>query len=841
MRSTLQERSTPAFTPATVPACIAVIAIATAAVLFAGPAAGKRKAKQRLKHIASALSSIPESKDDRTLSPYFFVLSDDPQTDQFPLKSTAAEVSISGVIADVAVRQTYCNEGQTTLEAIYIFPASTKAAVHGMRMTIADRVIEAQIKKRAEARKKYEKAKRKGQSASLLEQQRPNVFQMSVANIQPGDQIEVELRYTELLVPEETVYEFVYPTVVGPRYSNTPAADATADESWVENPYLHEGESSPFAFGIDVRLRSGIPIARLLSPSHDVETEFEGRRTASIRLSGSREAANRDFVLRYSLAGSQIDSGLLAFEGKDENYFLLMVEPPARVEPKEVVAREYIFILDVSGSMSGFPLDVSKRLVKDILGGLAPRDAFNILLFAGGSEVLAEQSLKATPDNIKRGIDWVDNHYGGGGTELLPALKRALNLPRADGTSRIVVVATDGYVTVEKDAYELVRKNLGAANLFPFGIGSSVNRELVEGLARSGMGEPFVVLEQSEASQQADRFRRYVRSPVLQGIEVGFDGFDAYDVEPKAVPDLFAGRPIVLFGKYKKGSGSISIKGTVPGGSWERKFQGVDRAASAANSALPYLWARHRIRQLDDMNLLALNDTRVKEVTKLGLKYHLLTKYTSFVAVDEVVRKNGKKKRTVRQPLPLPAGVSDAAVGNDPQNALGALMGGSVGTSYGYGGLGLRGTGRGGGGTAQGTIGLGSMGTVGHGAGGGSGAGYGRGASAKAVPRVRAGAAMVRGHLSKEPIQRIIKRQKNAIRACYEKELQSDPNLAGRVVVKFIIDGTGKVTNAVIEESTLNNKVVEACLLKVIKRLTFPQPAGGSVIVVSYPFTFSSQ
>jgi len=804
-----------------------VLTVAAAAVALlpaAARAETESKSEKRLQLIAAALDSVPESEDDRTLSPYFFVLSEDPETDRLPLKSTKADVSISGVIADVAVRQTYRNEGKTTLEAIYIFPASSRAAIHGMKMTIGERVVKAEIKKRKEARKTYEKAKKKGQTASLLEQQRPNVFQMSLANIQPGDEIEVELDYTELLVPEETVYEFVYPTVVGPRYSNVPAAGAPETESWVENPYLHEGEPSPFAFGIDVRIESGIPIARLLSPSHEIATEYEGKTTARVVVDGSRGAANRDFVLRYSLAGSKIDSGLLTFEGKDENYFLLMVEPPARVEAAQVVPREYIFILDVSGSMSGYPLEVSKRLVRDILSGLAPQDSFNILLFAGGSEVLSESSLAATAQNVERGIAWVESQHGGGGTELLPALERALGLPRDEGTSRIVVVATDGYVTVEKQAYELVRENLGRANLFPFGIGTSVNRELIEGLARAGMGEPFVVLEQAEAAKQAVRFKKYVESPVLQGIEVGFDGFDAYDVEPLAVPDLFAGRPVVLFGKYKKQAGAIRIKGAVPGGSWQRKIA-VGGTAAQGSSALPYLWARHRIRRLADMNLLALNDANVKEVTRLGLKYHLMTEYTSFVAVDELVRGNGKKQRTVRQPLPLPAGVTDAAVGDN----------------FGYGGLGIRGTGMGGGGTGQGTIGLGNLGTIGHGAGGGSGAGYGRGAGGRAAPSIRVGAAKVKGSLGKEPIRRTIKRQINAIRACYESQLQSDPTLEGKVVVRFVIGPSGAVVKAEIASSTLNNEQVEQCLLKVFLRMTFPQPEGGDAIVVSYPFTFKSQ
>ena len=183
----------------------------------------------------------PAESEDRTLSPYFFVKSDNPQVDQLPLKSTSARVHIAGVIADVLVTQVYKNEGREPLEAVYVFPASTRAAVYGMKMTIGKRVIEARIKKRDEARREYEQARDQGKTASLLEQQRPNVFQMNVANILPGDEIKVELKYTELLVPTDRVYEFVYPTVVGPRYSNQPEATASASEHWVKNPYPPSG------------------------------------------------------------------------------------------------------------------------------------------------------------------------------------------------------------------------------------------------------------------------------------------------------------------------------------------------------------------------------------------------------------------------------------------------------------------------------------------------------------------------------------------------------------------------------------------------------------------------
>ncbi len=226
-----------------------------------------------------------EIKDnDKTLSPYFLVKSDDPNTDQLPLKSTSARVDIAGVIADVQVTQVYKNQGKNTLEAIYVFPASTRAAVYGMKMTIGKRTIVAKIQEREDARKNYETAKKEGRSASLLEQQRPNVFQMNVANIHPGDKIKVELSYTELLVPREGVYEFVYPTVVAPRYSETPAAGAKPSEKWVQNPYLHEGEAPTYTFNMEITISAGLPIQKISCDTHKTNILYKGKTKAMVKL-----------------------------------------------------------------------------------------------------------------------------------------------------------------------------------------------------------------------------------------------------------------------------------------------------------------------------------------------------------------------------------------------------------------------------------------------------------------------------------------------------------------------------------------------------------------------------
>ena len=610
----------------------------------------------------STVSAGPESQNaDRTEAPYFFVQSDDPALDQLPLKSTRSDVSITGVIADVTVTQVYQNNGSRPLEAIYIFPASTRAAVYRLRMKIGTRTIEAKIAEREAAREEYETAKQNGYSASLLEQQRPNVFQMNVANIMPGDTIEVELKYTELLVPEEKEYVFVLPTVTGPRY-----AAENNTEGWVANPYLGEGEKPSYTFDIAVHLSAGMPIRQMVCTSHRTRIDYVSETEADVRLDPQEmHGGDRDFILRYRLNGDRISNGLLLYKGEKENFFLLMVQPPARIKPENIPAREYIFIVDISGSMHGFPLEISKTLIRDLVRNLRSQDYFNVLLFAGGSSLLAHKSLPANTENITRALDLIDRQRGGGGTEILPALQQALALPRTGEISRTIVIATDGYVSVEKETFDLIRNNLNQANVFAFGIGSSVNRFLIEGLARAGQGEPFIVSEFGEAAATADRFRRYIESPVLSNISYKIEDFKAYDIEPKMIPDLFAERPLLLYGKWKgETGGQIKISGRAAGGrSLDLVTQVEKFDPQPEHGALRYLWARNRIALLSDYIRVDQDQEARLEVTNLGLTYNLLTEFTSFLAVDSERRNAAGGVVTVKQPLPLPRGVSGYAVG----------------------------------------------------------------------------------------------------------------------------------------------------------------------------------
>ncbi|HSH92252.1 MAG TPA: VIT and VWA domain-containing protein, partial [Ramlibacter sp.] len=530
----------------------------------------------------------------KTESPYFFVKSDDPTVDQLPLKSTKVDVRISGVIADVTVVQHYKNEGQRAIEARYVFPGSTRAAVYGLNVRLADRLVVAKIREKQQARIEYDSAKKQGKTAALLEQHLPNVFQMNVANIMPGDDVKVELRYTELLPPQAGNYQFVFPTVVGPRYNSPESSQATA--KWVAKPYLPAGQAGGTAFDINVAIASPIGLKEIRSSSHGIEVTQQGNERAAVSLHKGNGAANdRDFILDYRLAGDRIESGVMLFRGGDENFFLAMVEPPKQVTAATISPREYIFVVDISGSMHGFPLETSKVLLRELIGGLKPSDTFNVLLFSGSNRFLAPHSVPATRANVEQAISTIERMGGGGSTELIPALKRVYAEPKHEDVSRTVVVVTDGYVTVEREAFQLVRKNLSQANVFAFGIGSSVNRHLMEGLARAGMGEPFIITQPSEAAAQAARFRKMIESPVLTSVKARFEGLDVYDVEPTQLPDVLGERPVVVFGKWRgEARGQVVIEGQSANGPY-RNAVAVGPHISQDTSALRYLWARHRI------------------------------------------------------------------------------------------------------------------------------------------------------------------------------------------------------------------------------------------------------
>ncbi|MCX7549631.1 VIT and vWA domain-containing protein [Xanthomarina sp. F2636L] len=595
-------------------------------------------------------------------SPYLSVSTKDAV---IPLKSSQTEVEISGTIAHVKLTQVYQNKGNVPLEATYVFPLSTQAAVHDMQMKIGERIINAKIFEKQEAKKVYETAVKKGQRAAKLDQHRPNVFQMNVGNIMAGDQITITIYYTELLVPLNGTYQFVAPAVVGPRFTG----ESEQIEKAFNMPYTLKGEAETFEYDIKVSLQAGMIIQNINSTSHQVNIKYTNTKTADIFLSKSNiNPGNRDFILNYNLRGNSIQSGLLLYEHEGENFFALQMEPTKNIHSKDIPSREYLFIVDVSGSMNGYPLTVSKELMRNLLCDLRATDTFNVLLFASSSTVFSTSSVETNEQNIEAAIRFLSEGQGGGGTELLSALKEGYKLPRKDlSSSRSMVVITDGYVNVEKEAFDLIKNNLDQANVFTFGIGSSVNRYLIEGMAKVSNSESFIATSKTEALEVAKAFKNYIETPLLTQVKLKTKSFEIYDMAPSTIPDVFARRPVLVYGKYHgKPEGRIVITGYQGKKKFKQEFKVSASNLSSKNKALRYLWARKKIEQLDDYNRLFYSNVK-DSVIALGLKYNLVTNYTSFVAVDEtIVNKDGVLK-TVKQALPMPNNVSNMAVGAEAE------------------------------------------------------------------------------------------------------------------------------------------------------------------------------
>ena len=629
-----------------------------------------------------------ESDEDRLLAPYFIIQgaeNDASSVEHFPLRSTDVVTNINGMIAETYVTQTYVNEGDTPINASYVFPTSSGVTVHGMTMVIGNEKITARIKEKEEAKVEYEEAKSEGKSASLMEQKRPNVFTMDVANIMPGDTVDIELHYTELITPTENTYEFVFPTVVGPRFAPPAASekegeDNTADsgdhsdpdDDWIASPYLAAGVTPPGEYNITVNLSTGVPIAEVTSKTHAIRINRSNESTAQITLADpDNYAGNRDFILKYKLTGEEIQSGLVlsgsqASNGSSqaENFFMLTIQPPERFEPEDIPPREYIFVLDVSGSMFGYPLDTARELIRDLVTNLNETDTFNLILFANETTLLSPDSLPATSSNIKAATKMIDEQEGGGGTSLLPALEEAIAIPKADDTARSIVIITDGYISNESEIISCITDNMDSASFFSFGIGSSVNDYLIKQIAGCGLGESFIVTDSEDAEESAANFRTYIEAPLLTDIAVTYRGFEVHDVEPSVPSVLYAAQPIVFFGKWRgKPGGTITITGRAGGEEYVQEIPVSNVTVDMEGEAIRYLWARTHLDRIAGYGSIR-NDESVKdEITQLGLEYNMVTPYTSFVAVSEIIRNTEGNSTDVDQALPLPQRVSSLAVG----------------------------------------------------------------------------------------------------------------------------------------------------------------------------------
>ena len=596
-----------------------------------------------------------------------------------PLKHTDVKVEITGFLSRVNVTQEFENPFKEKIEAVYVFPLPANAAVDDMTMVVGERTVRGKILRREEAQAAYEAAKSGGQVASLLNQERPNIFTQSVANILPGEKVKITISYVETLKYEAGSYEFSFPMVVGPRYmpgaatgqkgsGTAPDTTQVPDASRISPKLAPEGMRAGHDISLDIMLDAGLPIDEIKGKSHEVELERLNAHSAHVRLKSGAMIPNKDFVLSYDVAGKSIQDALLAHRSDKGGYFTLILQPPDRVVAEDVTPKELVFVLDTSGSMSGFPIEKAKETMKLALDGLYPADTFNLITFAGDTNILFPQPVAATPANLKKAQAFLADRSGSGGTEMMKAIQASLEATDSQDHVRIVCFMTDGYVGNEMEIISEVQKHPNA-RVFGFGIGSSVNKFLLDKMSEYGRGEVEYVALNDDGSAAARRFHERVRNPLLTDISVDWNGLPVSDVYPQRIPDLFGAKPVILTGRYTgPGHGVIRLKGKMSGREFVREIAVDFPEAEAQHNVLSSLWARQRIDDLMGQDYSGAQRGEMKPELKetiinLGLEYGLMTQFTSFVAVEEMIVTDGGQPRRIDVPVEVPEGVNRE--GND--------------------------------------------------------------------------------------------------------------------------------------------------------------------------------
>ncbi len=604
-----------------------------------------------------------------------YVQSESGEQQVFPLTHTDVQARISGNLTRVEITQTFENPFEQPLEAIYVFPLPDEAAVDGMEVKIGDRIIRGDIKRREEARELYDQAVQAGRTAGLLEQQRDNIFTQSLANIRPGERIDVTIRYTESLKFAEHNYEFVFPMVVGPRYipgdSITPDGNTNQvpDASQITPPVVRPDQRSGHDINVTVDIDAGVAVQEVRSPSHEIQVQPQGQ-GMRVQLSDSDTLPNKDLILRYRLSGDQTQATVLTQANENGGHFAAYLIPAVDYRPSEIVPKDVVFLMDTSGSQQGEPLAKSQELMRRMINGLNSDDTFTIIDFANTTTRLSAAPLPNTAQNRQRAIAYVNQLTANGGTELLNGIQAVLNFPAApEGRLRSVVLLTDGYIGNEASVLAEVQRRLSTGNrLYSFGVGSSVNRFLLNRLAEIGRGTVQVVRQDEPTEAVAEQFFQQINNPVLTNITVEWQGDgDAPELYPLAVPDLFANQPLVLFGRKPDAlSGTLRITGVAAGGDRYEETLAVNFDQNAGNLAIAQLWGRAKIKDL--MNQMHSGETvsGVEAVTQTALDYRLLSQYTAFVAISEDVRVDPDgTRRIVQVPIEMPDGVSYEGIFGD--------------------------------------------------------------------------------------------------------------------------------------------------------------------------------
>jgi Ca-activated chloride channel family protein len=637
----------------------------------------------------------------------------DEQIVECPLKHTDVKANISGFIARVTVTQTFHNPYDEKIEAVYVFPLPHSAAIDDMTMTVGERRIVGLIKRRAEAQALYQKAIQQGKTASLLEQERPNIFTQSVGNIQPKDEVRIEISYVDVLDYDMGTYEFHFPMVVGPRYiPGTPISkipelpnelkgkvgeseaplDAPADgadpsgtgvapdtnrvpdASRITPPVLKPGYRTAHDISLAVSLDAGVPIQDIQIINHKAKVDRVEASGATAVLSPADSIPNKDFVMKYAVVGEKPEMAVLAHsKGHEQGYFMLMIQPKLDGELAEAPPREIVFLVDVSGSMRGEPTQKVKETMHHFLRLTKPNDTVQVITFSSNAGKLFEKPVPATQMNIEHALNFTQQIRGGGGTEMLNAIKLVLNEPVDRERVRIVVMLTDGYIGNEAEIIAEIDRRAGDQIRFSaLGIGTSPNRYLIDGVAKHGGGLAEVIALNTDPGPLVAQIAERIHRAQLAKIQIDWNGLSVYETYPRRIPELWAGRPVLMFGRYGAGgSKKIELSGSAEGKPLKYKLSVTLPDTQPAHDVLSKVWARKKIEDISAQLYAADAPEIVEEITNIALTHRLMTQYTSFVAVDEndmqPIDQEAKAPRQVVVPVPLPEGTDYQGFYNNQQ------------------------------------------------------------------------------------------------------------------------------------------------------------------------------
>jgi Ca-activated chloride channel homolog len=590
-----------------------------------------------------------------------------------PLLSTDVVIRVSGLAARAHVTQTFRNTTDDWLEGIYVFPLPENAAVDHLRMRVGERMVEAEIREREAARREYVAARQSGQRAALLEQERPNIFTSSVANIGPGESVVVEIEYQQTLRYDANRYSLRFPMVVGPRYiPGEPSAkqgrgwapDTTmvSDASRITPPVYRPGSAPVNPVSLRVELDAGVPLAAIDSPYHKVFVSVSDHRRQTITLQQGRVPANRDFELTWTPTAETAPrvswfAERMAVGGVDRHYGLLMINPPTQTTGTKRIPREAVFVIDTSGSMSGTSIVQAKEALEMAIDRLAPGDRFNVIEFNSYARAMFGSVRPANAANRAEARGWIRALRAQGGTEIAKALDMALDGKEHPERIRQVVFLTDGAVGNEDALFRLIRERLGDSRLFTIGIGSAPNSHFMARAAETGRGTFTYIGKVEEVREKMTTLFARLESPVLKGVRVEWPAGVTVESWPKQgqMRDLYAGEPLVLTASLDRLHGSVRVSGQRGDKPWETTVA-LDEPAQGAGMGV--LWARDKISALEDdiREGKGGSDTRA-QLIEVASAHHLVTKYTSLVAIDRTpTRALDTVLKTAAVPTNMPEG-----------------------------------------------------------------------------------------------------------------------------------------------------------------------------------------